>query len=348
MHIDFAHRTFIWNSEANDKAHVHCVIVGYSTAAITKPKKLFSDGSFHIVKNINAHLTDAPDIFIESRKKPLCNALVMTTGNRPADGGHLIIEANDYDNFIAREPQAKKYIKQLTGATEFINNKERWCLWLVDANISEIRKMPLVLERIEACKQDRLNSPDKGRQKLADTPMIFRETINPSSYIIVPRVSSERRRYIPLGFLDDTIIPTDSATIIENASNYEFGILTSNIHMAWMRTVAGRLKSDYRYSKDIVYNNFPWPTPTEAQKAKIEETAQGILDARALYPDASLADLYDERTMPPELRKAHVRNDQAVAAAYGLNKNSPEFKSESACVAMLMRMYQALTEKEPK
>lgn len=348
VHIDFAHRTFIWNSEANDKAHVHCVIVGYSTAAITKPKKLFSDGSFHIVKNINAHLTDAPDIFIESRKKPLCNALVMTTGNRPADGGHLIIEANDYDNFIAREPQAKKYIKQLTGATEFINNKERWCLWLVDANISEIRKMPLVLERIEACKQDRLNSPDKGRQKLADTPMIFRETINPSSYIIVPRVSSERRRYIPLGFLDDTIIPTDSATIIENASNYEFGILTSNIHMAWMRTVAGRLKSDYRYSKDIVYNNFPWPTPTEAQKAKIEETAQGILDARALYPDASLADLYDERTMPPELRKAHVRNDQAVAAAYGLNKNSPEFKSESACVAMLMRMYQALTEKEPK
>lgn len=348
VHIDFAHRTFIWNSEANDKAHVHCVIVGYSTAASTKPKKLFSDDSFHIVENINAYLTDAPDIFIESRKKPLCNALVMTTGNRPADGGHLIIEANDYDDFIAREPQAKKYIKQLTGATEFINNKERWCLWLVDANISELRKMPLVLERIEACKQDRLNSPDKGRQKLADTPMIFRETINPSSYIIVPRVSSERRRYIPLGFLDDTIIPTDSATIIENASNYEFGILTSNIHMAWMRAVAGRLKSDYRYSKDIVYNNFPWPHPTEAQKAKIEETAQGILDARALYPDASLADLYDELTMPPELRKAHQDNDRAVMAAYGLNKNSPEFKSESACVAMLMRMYQTLTKKETK
>ena len=348
VHIDFAHRTFIWNSEANDKAHVHCVIVGYSTAASTKPKKLFSDDSFHIVENINAYLTDAPDIFIESRKKPLCNALVMTTGNRPADGGHLIIEANDYDDFIAREPQAKKYIKQLTGATEFINNKERWCLWLVDANISELRKMPLVLERIEACKQDRLNSPDKGRQKLADTPMIFRETINPSSYIIVPRVSSERRRYIPLGFLDDTIIPTDSATIIENASNYEFGILTSNIHMAWMRAVAGRLKSDYRYSKDIVYNNFPWPNPTEAQKAKIEETAQGILDARAQHAHASLADLYDDTFMPSDLRKAHQENDKAVAAAYGLNKNSPEFKSESACVAMLMRMYQALTEKETK
>lgn len=348
VHIDFAHRTFIWNSEANDKAHVHCVIVGYSTAASTKPKKLFSDDSFHIVENINAYLTDAPDIFIESRKKPLCNALVMITGNRPADGGHLIIEANDYDDFIAREPQAKKYIKQLTGATEFINNKERWCLWLVDANISELRKMPLVLERIEACKQDRLNSPDKGRQKLADTPMIFRETINPSSYIIVPRVSSERRRYIPLGFLDDTIIPTDSATIIENASNYEFGILTSNIHMAWMRAVAGRLKSDYRYSKDIVYNNFPWPNPTEAQKAKIEETAQGILDARAQHAHASLADLYDDTFMPSDLRKAHQENDKAVAAAYGLNKNSPEFKSESACVAMLMRMYQALTEKETK
>ena len=201
--------------------------------------------------------------------------------------------------------------------------------------------MPLVLERINACREDRLNSPDKGRQKLANTPMLFRETANPSSYIIVPRVSSERRRYIPLGFLDKNTIPTDSATIISDATVYHFGILTSNIHMSWMRAVAGRLKSDYRYSKDIVYNNFPWPNPTDAQRTKIEQTAQAILDARALYPDASLADLYDEVTMPPELRKAHQNNDRAVMQAYGFDVKT---MTESECVAELMKMYQALTE----
>lgn len=339
IHIDFAYRTFKWSSEAKEKAAVHCVIVGFSQAFNSKNQVIYIDGMVkHVVENISPYLIDAPLVFIESRKKALCHVPSMTTGNRPADGGNLIIEADEYDDFLRREPSAKKYIKQLTGATEYINNKLRYCLWLVGATPSEIRKMPEVIRRVEACRQDRLKgAPD--RQKLANTPTLFREVKNPENYIIIPRVSSENRRYIPLGFLDSKIIPTDSATIIEDALIYHFGLLTSNVHMAWMRAVAGRLKSDYRYSKDIVYNNFPWPTPTEVQKSKIEQTAQAILDARALYPDCSLADLYDEATMPAELRKAHQLNDRAVMQAYGL---SVKDTSEAQCVAELMRLYQKL------
>ena len=340
IHIDFAHRTFRWDSEASLKAHVHCVIVGFSIVENLKDKQLYTSDRLQLVKNINAYLIDAPDVFVESRTKPVSKVLPMSTGNRPADGGHLIIEKEDYEDFIKKEPLAIKYIKKLTGAVEFINNKERYCLWLVGANPVELRKMPEVMKRIELCRQDRLNgAPD--RQKLADTPTLFRETNNPDTYIIVPRVSSENRRYIPLGFLDKDVIPTDSATIIQNANLYDFGILTSNVHMAWMRAVCGRLKSDYRYSKDIVYNNFPWPTPTDEQKTKIEQTAQAILDARALYPDCSLADLYDELTMPVELRKAHQANDKAVMQAYGF---WGKLNTESECVAELMRMYKELTE----
>ena len=340
IHIDFAHRTFRWDSEASLKAHVHCVIVGFSIVENLKDKQLYASERMQFVNNINAYLIDAPDVFVESRTKPISKVLPMSTGNRPADGGHLIIEEEEYEDFIKKEPLAKKYIKKLTGAVEFINNKERYCLWLVGANPVELRKMPEVMKRIELCRQDRLNgAPD--RQKLADTPTLFRETNNPDTYIIVPRVSSENRRYIPLGFLDCDVIPTDSATIIQNAKLYDFGILTSNVHMAWVRAVCGRLKSDYRYSKDIVYNNFPWPTPTDEQKAKIEQTAQTILDARALYPDCSLADLYDELTMPVELRKAHQANDKAVMQAYGF---WGKLNTESECVAELMRMYKELTE----
>ena len=337
IHIDFAHRTFRWDSEASLKAHVHCVIVGFSIADNVMDRRLFDNGTERKCKNINAYLIEAPNVFIASNKKPICNVPAMTTGNRPADGGNLIIEAEDYDEFIKKEPNAKKYIKKLTGAVEYINNKDRYCLWLVGVSPSELRKMPEVMKRIEACRQDRLKGAS-DRQKLADTPALFRETKNPKSYVIVPRVSSENRRYIPLGFLEDDTIPTDSATIIENAEIYHFGILTSNVHMAWMRTVCGRLKSDYRYSKDIVYNNFPWCNPTLEQKANIEKTAQAILDARAKYPDCSLADLYDETTMPPELRKAHQANDFAVMAAYGFNRKI----TESECVAELMKRYQAL------
>ena len=341
VHIDFAHRTFRWDSEASLKAHVHCVIVGFSIAENTADRRLFDNDNGKIVRNINPFLVEAPNVFIESRSTPICNVPKMTTGNRPADGGHLIIEADDYADFIKREPNAVKYIKKLVGSTEFINNKKRYCLWLVGVSPAELRKMPEVMKRVELCRQDRLSSPDKGRQKLAETPTLFRETNNPESYIIVPAVSSERRRYVPMGFLDNETISTNLNIIIPDATLYHFGVLTSNVRMAWMRTVCGRLKSDYRYSKDIVYNNFPWCNPTPEQKAIIEKTAQMILDARALYPDSSLADLYDETVMPPELRKAHQLNDRAVMEAYGF---WGKLNTESECVAELMKMYQKLTE----
>lgn len=342
IHIDFAHRTFRWDSEASLKAHVHCVIVGFSIAENKADRKLFDNDNGKIVRNINPFLVEAPNVFIESRSTPICDVPKMTTGNRPADGGHLIIEKEDYEDFIKREPNAVKYIKRLVGSNEFINNKERYCLWLVGISPAELRKMPEVMKRVELCKQDRLNSPDKGRQKLADTPTLFRETNNPDNYIIVPAVSSEKRRYVPMGFMDSDTISTNLNIIIPNATLYHFGILTSNVHMAWMRAVAGRLEMRYRYSKDIVYNNFPWCSPTDEQKATIEHTAQMILDARAKYPDCSLADLYDELTMPPELRKAHQLNDKAVMAAYGFDYKT---MTESECVAELMKMYQKLTAK---
>ena len=341
IHIDFAHRTFRWDSEASLKAHVHCVIVGFSVAPFTEKKWLFTSERVQEAENINAYLMDAPNVFIGSRNKPLCNVPLMTTGNRPADGGHLIIEDADYADFIKEEPSAKPYIKQLIGAAEFINNKKRWCLWLVGVSPAELRKMPLVMKRVAACKADRENAPDAGRRKLADCPTQFREINNPDTFIVVPAVSSERRKYVPIGFLDKETIATNLVITIPDATLYHFGILTSNVHMAWMRAVCGRLEMRYRYSKDVFYNNFPWPTPTDEQKARIEQTAQAILDARELYPDCSLADLYDEATMPPELRKAHQQNDKAVMQAYGF---WGKLNSESACVAELMRMYQGLTE----
>ena len=339
IHIDFAHRTFRWDSEANIKAHVHCVIVGFSSAENTTSKCIYTGDRPQVVQNINAYLIDAPNVFIESKNAPICSVPEMTTGNRPADGGHLILSQEEYVDFIAKEPTAQKYIKKLIGAVEYINNIPRYCLWLKGANPAELRKMPEVMLRVEACRADRLNgAPD--RQKLAETPTLFREQKNPSTFIVVPATSSERRRYIPIGFLDANTIATNAVIIIPGASIFDFGILTSNVHMAWMRAVCGRLKSDYRYSKDVVYNNFPWPTPTDTQKAKIEQTAQAILDARALYPDASLADLYDEAVMPPELRKAHQQNDKAVMEAYGF---WGKLNTETECVAELMKMYQELT-----
>ena len=343
IHIDFAHRTFRWDSEANMKAHVHCVIVGFSIAPNPAKRRIYVDKRFKEAENINAYLVEAPDIFIESRTKPICDCRKMTSGNRPADGGHLIIEDSEYQDFIKEEPKAIPYIKRLSGATEFLNNKKRWCLWLVGVSPAELRKMPKVLERIEACKKDRLKGAE-DRRKLAETPALFRETKNPNTAIVVPRHSSENRRYIPFGFIDKDMILTDAAMCIPDGNVYEFGILESNIHMAWMRTVCGRIKSDYRYSKDIVYNNFPWPEPTAQQQQKIEQTAQAILDARALYPDSSLADLYDELTMPPELRKAHRLNDMAVMEAYGFAKGSEPYRNEAACVAELMKLYQKKVE----
>ena len=340
LQINFAYQTFRWDSEASLKAHVHCVIVGFSCYNTNKPKTIFTIGEQTIAaENINGYLVNADDIFVESRNKSLCDIPEMITGNRPADGGHLIIEAADYEDFVSKEPQAKQYIKKLLGSIEFINNKERYCLWLKNVSPAELRRLPLVLERINKCRNDRLSSPDKGRQRLADTPHLFRETNNPDNFIVVPKVSSENRRYIPLGFLDESTIASDLLFIIPDATLYHFGILTSNVHMAWMRVVCGRLKSDYRYSKDIVYNNFPWPAITPEQEADISRTAQAILDARNLYPDCSLADLYDEVTMPVELRRAHQANDKAVMKAYGL----PLTTSESDTVAHLFKLYEELT-----
>lgn len=339
IHIDFAYRTFRWDSEASLKAQVHCVIVGFSCAPIHAVRWLFDNGSVQAVENINAYLMAAPNVFVESRKKPICKTYEMTSGNRPADGGNLIIEEKDYDTFIKSEPKALPYIKRLSGATEFINNKKRWCLWLVGVSPATLSQMPLVMKRIKQCQQDRLSGAD-DRKKLADTPWLFRETNVPETAIVVPRHSTKDRKYIPFGFIGKEMILTDAAMCIPNAGIYEFGILESNVHMAWMRAIGGRIKSDYRYSKDIVYNNFPWPTPTAQQKVRIEQTSQAILDARALYPDSSLADLYDDLTMPLEIRKAHQDNDRAVMDAYGFTKGTAARTSESACVAELMKLYQ--------
>ena len=345
IHIDFAHQTFKWNSEAKDKAAVHCVIIGFSCVESKGDKLLFNGENIELVDELNPYLRSGKTVFIENISNPICPVTKMTTGNRPADGGHLIIEAEEYDDFIRREPKARKYIKRLTGAAEFINNKDRYCLWLVDVSPKELRSMPLVMNRIELCRQARLAGAE-DRQKLAETPTVFREQKNPDSYIIVPSTSSENRRYIPIGFLDGEVIPTNSATIIEDATLYDFGILTSNVHMAWMRTVAGRLEMRYRYSAKIVYNNFPWPEVTDAQKEKISKTAQAILDARALYPDSSLADLYDELTMPVELRRAHQANDKAVMEAYDMTKivgGKKTWLTESETVARLFEMYKDIT-----
>lgn len=339
--IDFAHRTFRWDSEASIKAHVHCVIVGFSIATNNRTKRIYSAERVQEVNNINAYLLDAPDIFVESRKKPLCPVAEIQTGNRPADGGALLIADNALKDFIGNDSEIVKFIRPFMQATDFINNKKKWCLWLVDASPSEIRKYPQILDRINACRIDRLNAPDKGRNKLADTPMLFREQITADNdYIIIPRHTSENRRYIPIGYVDKSVICGDANLMIINTSLYHFGVLISNVHMAWVRAVCGRIKSDYRYSKDVVYNNFPWPTPTEAQRIKIEQTAQAILDARAHYPNSSLADLYDELTMPPDLRKAHQANDRAVMMAYGM---SIKETTENSCVAELMRRYEELT-----
>ena len=340
VHIDFAHRTFRWDSEAKIKAHVHCVIVGFSIATSTKPKVLYSADRPQIVQNINGYLVDAENIFVESRNRPLCQVPQIGIGNKPIDGGFYLFERDEMDAFLEKEPAAIKYFHPWYGAYEFINQKPRYCLYLRNCPPNELRKMPECMKRIEAVREYRLKSKSPGTVKLAETPTSFHVTNMPiGSYIVIPQVSSERRRYIPMGYMDDGVLCSDKVRIMPEGSLYHFGILESNVHMAWMRTICCRLKSDYSYTVNDVYNNFPWPTPTDTQKAKIEQTAQAILDARALYPDSSLADLYDETTMPPELRKAHQMNDKAVMLAYDF---SIKDMTESKCVAELMRMYQVL------
>lgn len=340
VHIDFAYRTFRWDSEASSKAHVHCVIIGFSIAPNKNKKFLYTGDRAQIVQNINGYLLDADNVFVESRSKPICDVPEIGIGNKPIDGGNYLFTKEEMEQFINDEPQSQQYFKPWYGSQEFINRCPRYCLWLGDCSPNELRKMPACMRRVEAVREMRLSSKSAGTVKLADKPTRFHvENMPTGTYVVIPEVSSERRKYIPMGFMTPDILCSNLVKIVPDATLYHFGILTSNVHMAWMRAVCGRLKSDYRYSKDIVYNNFPWPTPTDAQKAKIEQTAQAILDARALYPDCSLADLYDEVTMPPELRRAHQANDKAVMQAYGF---WGKLNTETACVAELMKIYKEL------
>ena len=361
--INFAWPTFRWDSEATEKAHVHCVIIGFSHKE-RQHKYLYSDSGAKECRNINAYLIDAPNIIVSSRTKPVCDVPPMIYGNKPADGGHLIFTKDEKDEFLRRETNAKRWMHTLIGGTELINNKPnqndklRYTLWLEGISPAELRSMPAVMERIAACKAAREKSPAAAIRKFAATPHLYAQRTQPNipklndegkpiedekeQYnLLVPRVSSEKRNYVPMGYVSREVVTNDQVQIIPDASLYHFGVLMSRVHMAWMRAVCGRLEMRYRYSKDIVYNNFPWPTPTEEQKAKIEQTAQAILDARTLYPDSSLADLYDELTMPVELRKAHQDNDRAVMQAYGFPVKSTF--TESLCVAELFKLYQKLT-----
>lgn len=346
IHFNFAYRTFRWDSEADIKAHVHCVIIGFSSSSASGVSaKTIYLSNFQSVQasNINGYLADAPDVFIENRSTPLCQAPAMNFGNMPRDGGGFILSEEEKIELIEKEPLAAKWVHLFLGAYEFINNKKRYCLWLQGANPAELRQCPTVMARINSVREMRLASSAASTRKMAETPTLFAQITQPlgKEFIIVPSVSSERRRYIPMGFMDKETIASNLVFTVTDATLYHFGVLTSNVHMSWMRIVCGRMKSDYRYSKDIVYNNFPWPTPTDEQRARIEQTAQAILDIRAKYPNCSLADLYDDVTLTPELNKAHQENDRAVMAAYGFDIKM----SESECVAELFRLYKELTTK---
>lgn len=347
IQIEFAHQTFRWDSEASSKAHVHCVIIGFNTTPPPRNCRIYVDNREQQVRHINAYLVDADDVFVESRSKPLCAVPEIGMGNQPIDDGNYLFEDAEMTEFIQKEPDSRKFFHRWYGAREFIAQKPRYCLWLGNCSPAELRKMPQCLARVANVREYRLLSNRLSTKKLADKPTRFQtENMPDGNYIVIPEVSSQNRRYIPMGFFGSEILCSNKLRLMPEASLYEFGILQSNVHMAWTRSVCGRLKSDYDYSIKVVYNNFPWPTPTEAQKAKIEQTAQAILDARALYPDSSLADLYDEVTMPSELRKAHQQNDRAVMDAYGFVKGTEARTSESACVAELMKLYQKLVDKK--
>ncbi len=342
IHIDFAHRTFRWDSEATLKAHVHCVIVGFSTVKNSDERKLYSSDKFQLVKNISPYLLNSETIFIDSRRTPLCDVPEMVKGSIPVDDGNFFLTDEEKTLFLKIEPKAEKYIKKFYGAREFLHNEKRWCLWLLNATPKDLQSMPKIIERVENIKKFRLNSTKLATQKFADYSTRFMEIRQPTTeYILIPSHTSGNRRYIPIGFENADVICGNANFLIPDATLYHFGVLTSNVHMAWTRIVCGYLGTSYRYSNTVVYNNFPWCNPTPEQARQIELTAQAILNARNKYPDCSLADLYDELTMPPELRKAHQHNDFAVMSAYGFDRKI----TESECVAELMKLYQKLTEK---
>ncbi len=337
--IIFAYRTFLWDSEANIKAHVYCVIIGFTTCIdkhSIQRKQIFYSDTFKLVDNINPYLVDAPSVLIESRKDSLCDVPRMNKGSQPTDGGFFFLTTSEREIVLKKEPALEPFIRRFWGAEDYINNKVRYCLWLVNASPQLLNNSPFISDRITKIREFRLQSTKEATRKDATTPWLFQENRQPNGdYIIVPRHSSSQRQYIPMGFLTSDVIPGDSALIIPDSTLYHFGVLMSIVHMAWTRVVCGRLGTSYRYSKDIVYNNFIWPEATAEQRTAIEETAQEILAARALFPDSSLADLYDETTMPHELRKAHEANDRAVMKAYGFSPKA----SEEEIVAALMKLY---------
>lgn len=341
IHINYAYRTFQWDSEASLKAHVHCVIVGFSYATSNKKKRIYDvNGDFKIARNINAYLIDSENIFVGSRKHPICDVPEIGIGNKPIDGGYYLFDKEEMEDFIQQEPKSKQYFHPWYGAREFINQSPRYCLYLGDCSPKELREMPECMKRVNAVREYRLQSSSAGTRKIADVPTRFHVSNFPKgSYIVIPQVSSERRRYIPMGYMDESVLCSDKVRIMPMGTLYHFGVLESNVHMAWTRAICGRLKSDYSYTVNHVYNNFPWPELSEKQKKRIEQTAQGILDARSLFPDSSLADLYDPLTMPLELRRAHMINDKAVMDAYGFSTKM----TEDDCVSELMKLYKKIS-----
>lgn len=343
--INFAYRSFVWSNEAKNKAHVHVVIIGFSQHN-DKVKEIYQDEGITVAHNINPYLLDASNTLIDKRNAPLDSSLPkMGIGNKPVDGGNYLFTKAEMEEFINKEPNSKTFFKKYWGSREFINQSPRFCLWLGEATPQELRKMKSALVIIERVREFRLASKSASTRSLAERPTRFHvENMPQSNFLVVPRVSSQKRKYIPIGFMNKSDLASDALLIVPNSSLYEFGIIESSLHMAWMRAVSGRLKGDYRYSAKVTYNNFAWPTPTDAQKKKIAETAEGILDARKLYPNSSLADLYDPLTMPIELRKAHEANDKAVLKAYGLKPSA----SESEIVQHLFKMYEELTKNEKR
>ncbi len=334
--INFAYRTFEWDSEASDKAHVHCVIVGFSCDSLQHKVIYLEDGCCIKANNINGYLTDAVNCYIEKRSTPISDVPYMDYGNMANDGGNYILSPDERTQLISQDPDLENWIREFVGAAEFIKRQKRYCFWLKDISPAEIRKHPEIKKRVEAVKELRLQSSASATREKALVPHLFFYCSHPNSdYLLIPRVSSERREYIPIGFNHPDVIASDACSIVPNATLFHFAVLTSSVHNAWMRTVAGRLKSDYRYSGGVVYNNFIWPEADDAQKEQLAKTAQDILDARALYPDSSLADLYDPLLMPIELKKAHTANDKAVLKLYGFKTTA----SEEEIVAQLMQLY---------
>ena len=341
LQIIFAWRTFIWDSEALDKAHVHCVIVGFTCGEIKERRLIFSEDQKEIVGGIGPYLTAGEPVFINNRRIPLCDVPIMIRGSSPADDGNLLLTIEEKDSLLRQYPSVAPLLRPFMMGKDFISRKPRYCLWLVGADPA-LLKCPAVLDKVQKVRDFRLGSKRAKTIQEAETPTLFEDQRYATTrYIAVPKVSSENRRYVPIDYLEPEIIPGDKLFFIENSTLFHFGIITSSVHMAWMRTVGGRLKSDYSYSNTVVYNNFIWPDATESEKEKISATARAILEARSRYPDSSFADLYHDLTMPPELRKAHQANDRAVLAAYGLKANT----SEPEIVAHLFKLYERKVKK---